>query len=207
MCSSSSSSSSLFTFAHHRRFGQLAAGCCGPRRGSHRLLPAVVRLTRHGGRHLRARACVPCIAGLGHTIDTTHLQPSRPLVFGSGASTMLAPGQLVRCPCLWPRAPERFTLEYGYLVPGPHDVLRILYVGEARTGDAGWLYCLVVCGAQAEAPPAHRCGWIPKWAVLRLRAPGPVWRLAWDGRRYPLAAWCQYYGEEAGLRFWERAPH
>ena len=123
---------------------------------------------------------------------------------------MLVPGQLVRCPCFWPRAPEHFTDELGYLVPGPRDVLRVLYVGTARTGDAGWLYCQMVCDSQATGPPGlterppH--GWIPAWAVLRLRAPGPVWRTAWDGWRYPLESWLAYYGEEAGLRLWERAP-
>ena len=124
---------------------------------------------------------------------------------------MLLPGQLVRCPCFWPRFPEHFTLEHGYLVPGPHDVLRVLYVGAARPSDRGWLYCRVVCEAPSGACLAHErhppCGWIPTWAVLKLRAPGPVLRTAWDGQRYPLAAWLHYYGEDAGLRFWERAPY
>ena len=123
---------------------------------------------------------------------------------------MLLRGQLVRCPCFWPRAPEDFTEEYGYLVPGPHAVLRILHVGSARAGDRGWLYCLVVHDVHADTRPDlgdhPLCGWIPAWAVNRLRAPGPLWRTAWDGYRYPLDDWLQYYGEEAGLRFWERAP-
>ena len=123
---------------------------------------------------------------------------------------MLVPGHLVRCPCFWPREPEHLT-QLGYLIPGPADVLRVLYVGTAGTGDQGWLYCRLVsdvptegCSAPARSPP-H--GWIPCWAVLRLRAPGPIWRVAWDGRRYPLAAWLRHYGEDVGLRFWERAPH
>ena len=124
---------------------------------------------------------------------------------------MLLPGHLVRCPCFWPRDPDSLTLEYGYLVPGPADIMRVLYVGGPRTGDQGWLYCLLVCEAPTEGRPgparARPSGWIPIWAVLRLRAPGPMWRVAWDRRRYPLAAWLRHYGEDAGLRFWERAPH
>ena len=123
---------------------------------------------------------------------------------------MLLPGQLVRCPCFWPRSPEHFTLRHGYLVPDATDVLRVLHVGSAVTGDAGWLYCRSVVGPNADAPsgPGYHppFGWIPAWAVLRLRAPGPYWRTAWDGYRYPLDAWLRYYGEELGLRYWERAP-
>ena len=123
---------------------------------------------------------------------------------------MLQPGHLVRCPCFWPRFPAHFTLEQGYLVPGASDILRVLYVGGAVTGDAGWLFCVEVIGPPTSPPrsPGRRppSGWLPAWAVLRLRAPGPLMRTAWDGRRYPLAAWINYYGEDLGLRCWERAP-
>ena len=123
---------------------------------------------------------------------------------------MLAPGHLVRCPCFWPRCPEHFTSDNGYLVPGPADVLRVLYVGARGAEDAGWLYCMALprlgpCGEDFTLRNP-RLGWIPTWAVLRLRAPGPYSRLAWDGRRYPLSAWLDYYGEERGLLYWERAP-
>ena len=124
---------------------------------------------------------------------------------------MLLPGHIVRCPCFWPRDPENCSSVYGYLVPGPRDILRVMYVGSHRTDDHGWLFCRLVCEAPVTGPPdpsrAPPCGWVPAWAVVRLRPPGPMWRRAWDGRRYHLSAWMHYYGEDAGLHLWERAPH
>ena len=120
---------------------------------------------------------------------------------------MLPPGHLVRCPRFWPRASDHIP-QLGYLIPGPNDILRVLYVGTTRTHDHGWLYCRRVAGSPDDdhpgRPPLH--GWIPAWAVLRLRAPGPIWRIARDGWRYPLTAWLDYYGEALGFRLWERAP-
>ena len=123
---------------------------------------------------------------------------------------MLTTGQLVRCPCFWPRHPDYITSDNGYLVPCPADVLRILHIGASDTEDAGWLYCLSLLrpGPHGDDFSQNRpcMGWIPTWAVLRLRAPGPYLRVAWDGHRYPLSAWQDYYGEDLGLRYWERAP-
>ena len=124
---------------------------------------------------------------------------------------MLQPGHLVRCPCFWPRDPGRLSPALGYLIPGPGDILRVLYVGGHPTEDTGWLFCLIVCELpvppSTDPPRPPRCGWIPSWAVVRMRPPGPLLRRALDGQRYSLPAWLDYYGPCVGLRLWAEAPH
>ena len=125
----------------------------------------------------------------------------------------LRPGSLAVCRgwgLLWPRDPERTCEANGYLVPAPEDVMRVLYVGGRRADETGWLFCVVV---RSEGPPPDfaggppmRWGWLPSWAATRFAPPGPLRRLAWDGRRYNLRAWLAYYGDEAGFRLWEAAP-
>ena len=122
---------------------------------------------------------------------------------------MLHPGHLVRCPRFWPRDPEIQSSEYGYLIPGPHDILRVMHVGDPRTEDSGWLYCFLACEDPRLSPDptrAIRHGWLPAWAVLRLRPPGPLLRRAWDGQWYRFSEWMHYYGEDVGLVLWEGAP-
>ena len=121
---------------------------------------------------------------------------------------MLHPGHLVRCPCFWPRDPESYSSEYGYLIPGPHDILRVMHVGDPRTEDSGWLYCFLVCEDPPPSPDPTRAiphGWLPASAVLRLRPPGPLLRRAWDGQWYRFSEWMHYYGEDVGLVLWEGA--
>ena len=119
----------------------------------------------------------------------------------------LTTGHLVRCPQFWPQAPDQLQ-QLGYLIPGPSDILRVLYVGTTRTQDPGWLYCCLVAGSAASDRPGHAAphGWGPSDAVIRLRPPGRLWRIAPDGQQYPFSAWMDYYGETVGLYLWERAP-
>ena len=125
----------------------------------------------------------------------------------------LRPGHLAVCRgwgLLWPQDPEWVCESNGYLVPDSGDVLRVLYVGGRRAAETGWLFCVMVRSAVpppdfAGGPPL-RWGWLPSWAATRFVPPGPLRRRAWDGRRYSLRAWLDYYGDEAGFRLRQCAP-
>ena len=124
---------------------------------------------------------------------------------------MVLPGQLARCDCFWPRDPEWFSEQNGYLVPDSSDLLRVAFTGGERPNEEGWLFCIILSkDGTSEGPvrtsPRPQCGWIPAWAVTRLKPPGPLWRLAWDGLPYTSTEWMDYYGHEAGQEFWAHAP-
>ena len=112
---------------------------------------------------------------------------------------------LACCLCQWPRDPQRRSEENGYLVPEIGDVIHVEFEGDATRDEVGWLFGTLVLGSHAGVP--KRRGWIPAWAVRRMRPPGPIKRRAWDGEFYSLSQWQEYYGDELGVQFWEEAPH
>lgn len=59
----------------------------------------------------------------------------------------------------------------GYLVVHRGEVVRLLYIGSAQTGDAGWLYAEVLRTLRAE--PAGRRGWLPTRPLEQPASPPP----------------------------------
>ena len=62
----------------------------------------------------------------------------------------------------------------GYLEASVGDVIRVRYVGrEGEELEAGWLYGELLVKQRTGATPGDH-GWIPIWAVQRMRPPGAL---------------------------------
>ena len=78
------------------------------------------------------------------------------------------------------------------------------YEGANTQSEQGWLFGTLILETPTLRP--RRRGWIPAWAVRRLRPPGPIRRRAWNGCVYTLLQWQEYYGDALGTLYWEQAP-
>ena len=63
--------------------------------------------------------------------------------------------------------------EAGYLRADEGDLAIVLFEGEPNSEEAGWLYGTVIYkpGRRRQVDPGDVMGWIPTWAVERLRPP------------------------------------
>ena len=101
-------------------------------------------------------------------------------------------------------APSGAPKKTVYLVPDIGAILHVQYEGANTQREQGWLFGTLIL--ETPTLPPRRRGWIPAWAVRRLRPPGPIRRRAWDGCVYTLLQWQEYYGDALGTLYWEQAP-
>ena len=98
-------------------------------------------------------------------------------LLGSDASFVHGPPDTL---CRVVRDPDFAALQgaaAGYLEASVGSVIQVLYVGrEDEELEAGWLYGELLVDQRTGATPRDR-GWIPTWAVQRMRTPWAVQRM------------------------------
>ena len=98
-------------------------------------------------------------------------------LLGSDASFVHGPPDTL---CRVVRDPDFAALQgaaAGYLEASVGSVIQVLYVGrEDEELEAGWLYGELLVDQRTGATPRDR-GWIPTWAVKRMRTPWAVQRM------------------------------